>query len=448
MKQYIGFSNDHSRSMSGLTEAALRDFNTNISAIKSASLTNSLDTIVNVVQCGIRTGGYGSTGNVRQIVNSNVTALKPLTSYVANGNSTPLFDSVGELIEMLKAVPDANDQDVSFLILVTTDGGENSSRKWSGVSLADEIRKLQATDRWTFVFRVPRGGKLGLTRMGIPEGNIQEWDQTTRGVDVSTQATTAAFNDYYENRGKGLKSTSTFYSNLANVSAAEVKASLKDISAEVSMFYVASHQDDMEIRPFVEAQLKSAMLKGAAFYQLSKTESKIQDTKMIVIRDKKTGSVYYGPAARQLIGLPTTGNARVHPGNHGNFDIFVQSTSVNRKVKAGTQVMYWSRVGQAFTEGPSYQPKAAAVQAQIAVPVAPIVAAVQAPTKAAPAKTSSTGRDPNTGRFLPKQNKVVAKIRLVRKKDHVFVMEVDTMAEAQAAIAKAKSAKKATLVIA
>lgn len=422
MKQYIGFSNDHSGSMRSLTSAAARDYNTNIAAIQTASAANQLDTIVNVVQCGIRINGQTKVHH--QIVNSNVTALKPITSYLANGNDTPLFDSVGELINLLKSVPDANDSDVSFLILVTTDGDENSSRVWTGKSLGEAIQRLQATDRWTFVFRVPRGHADRLVRLGIPAGNIQEWDQTVRGVEVSTSATTAAFNDYYNDRATGKKSSSTFYSNLANVSAAEVKATLTDISAEVSMFYIPSHQDGVEIRPFIEAQLKSAMLKGAAFYQLTKTESKIQDTKMIVIRDKKTGSMYYGPAARQLIGLPTSGNARVHPGNHGEFDIFIQSTSVNRKLQAATQVMYWAHVGAAFTEGPSYIPKAVAQAAQAAAPIAPI------------AQTKPT---------LPVAND---EISLYRKKDGIFVVAVATMTEANALIAKAKKYKKAALVIA
>lgn len=425
MKQYIGFSNDHSGSMGNLTAAAARDYNTSIEAIKNASIKNYIDTIVSVVQCGIRIGGYTKVN--RQIVNSSVTALRPIDNYVANGNDTPLFDSVGELISIFKATPDYTNPEVSFLVFVTTDGGENSSRSWNGSTLGREIQTLQASGRWTFVFRVPRGHARELARMGIPAGNIQEWDQTTRGVEVSTAATTAAFNDYFNDRVAGKKSSSTFYSNMANVTAAEVKATLKDISAEVSMWTVGSHEDGAEIRPFVEARLKSAMLKGAAFYQLSKTESKIQDTKMIVIRDKKSGSVYYGPAARQLIGLPTVGNARVHPGNHGDFEVFVQSTSVNRKLQAATQVMYWSRVGVAFTEGPSYVPKAVAVAAQIAAPVAPIVAPVAAPAWPFPTPTG--------------------KIRLYRKKDGIFFAEVNTMAEANALIAKAKASKQATLIV-
>jgi len=428
MKNYIGFSNDHSGSMSGIGRYAAKDFNTNISAIQQAARMNNLDTIVSVIQCGLRLPS-GSTGVKRQIVNSNIHIIKPIAvnEYATTGGSTPLFDSVGELIDLLQSVPDANDPDVSFLIIVTTDGGENSSKKWTGVSLSNKIRELQNTDRWTFVFRVPRGETRNLTRFGIPSGNIQEWDQTAHGVTVSTQATTAAFNDYYTERSRGVKSTSTFYASAANVTVAEAKAQLKDISAEITMWPVLHNENGAEIRPFVEKRLNKPMLKGSAFYLLNKTESKVQENKLIIIRDSKDGTVYYGPAARQMIGLPTVGNARVVPGAHGNWEIYIQSTSVNRKLVTGSCVMYWPHVGKAFTEGPSYQPKA--VVAAQAAAVAPVVQA----------------HSPAIAQVLSPIT-IPGKIRLLRKKDGVFVKEVDSISEAIQEIEKAKRGKKATLI--
>lgn len=115
-------------------------------------------------------------------------------------------------------------------------------------------------------------------------------------------------------------------------------------------------EDGMEIKPFAESRLFSntsasiPFLKGSAFYQLTKTEARVQDSKMIAIRDKINGRVYHGPAARDMIGLPHIGTVRLHPGDHGNYDIFIQSTSINRKLVAGTQVLYWPKVGQGFTE--------------------------------------------------------------------------------------------------
>lgn len=76
---------------------------------------------------------------------------------------------------------------------------------------------------------------------------------------------------------------------------------------------------------------------GGAFYQLSKSE-KIQPRKRIAVLEKKTDKVYTGPEARALLGLPDV-EVRVKPHHNENFTIFVQSTSVNRKLVANTRLL-------------------------------------------------------------------------------------------------------------
>ncbi len=346
-KNYIGFVRDHSGSMSRISKAAARDYNDNISAVKENSNANNQDSIVSVVE---------ADGIVRRVVvNSNANALQPLSeSGYRCGGSTPLFDAVGELIEMFKAVPDYNDPEVSFLIIATTDGEENASRKYNAQRLTQEMNSLITTDRWSFVFRVPRNGARALINMGIHEGNILEWDQTTRGVEVAAQATRDAFAQYYTERSAGATRTTKFYADMSNVTSKDVATALKDISSEVMLWPVSANEAGKQIRDFVEARLNgSPLLKGAAFYQLVKTEKEVQDHKLLVVRDKSTNAIYEGAAARQMLGLPRYGTIKLAPDNLGNFDLFIQSTSVNRKVDKGTQVLYWKNVGKAYKEGPS-----------------------------------------------------------------------------------------------
>lgn len=394
LKNYIGISRDHSASMRSIARAAARDYNSNITSIRDNATKTNIETLVSTVECG-----YGRTGSVRRdLVNESVSSLQPINeySYSADGSGTPLFDSVGELIEIFEAVQastpkttavdpytamgreelrqafrnasmsygklnnegmrevlrakfgvSTKTEDVSFLIMAVTDGGENSSVKWSAWSIASKIAQLQATDRWSFVFRVPRGGKRALVAMGIPDGNILEWDQTEQGVAAATAATEAAFTNYYTERSRGATSTKGFYTtDLSGVSKATVKAQLVDITNEVQFFDVGAA--DQQIRPFIEAKTRTTMAKGGAFYQLTKKEDEVQDYKQIAIRDKKTGKVYSGVQARNLLNLPHNGTVKVAPGNHGAYDLFIQSTSVNRRLKAGTQVLYWAKVGVAF----------------------------------------------------------------------------------------------------
>lgn len=340
IKNYMGFSLDFSASMGRITEAAAKDYNINIATIKEEAIAQSQDTIVSVIKCG--TGRPAR--NEFLIQNASVTALKPLGTgeYKADGSATPLFDSVMELITQFKKVPDVNDQMVSFLIMVTTDGDDNASRT-SGRTLSAEIKRLQATDRWTFVFRVPRGNaRSTLINHGIPADNILEWDLTSKGVEVATQATTTAMRGFYEARSKGVKSTQSFYTDLSKVSVKEVKANLEDISQEVSIWKVLPSEDGDQIKDFCDRRLGGGrFVKGAAFYELVKPERKVQDYKKIVIKDKKSGMIYGGDAARQLLGLPFVGDVKLLPGDHGKFVVFIQSTSLNRKLPEGSSVLYW-----------------------------------------------------------------------------------------------------------
>ena len=269
MKNYIGISRDHSASMRSIAHVAGQDYNSKVDSIKEASHTNKQNTIVSVVECG-----SGHTDLVKRVVvNSDVNALEHIDNYVANGMGTPLLDSVGDLIEQFESVPDRNNDDVSFLVMAITDGYENRSRRYDSVSLARKIRQLTATDRWTFVFRVPRGYTENLTRLGIPAGNILEWDQTERGVMTASKQDNEAFTQYFAARSSGATSVDKFYSNLSDVTSEDVEEVLTDISQEVTIYPVSAKDDGKQIRTFVEDRLSGndKMLKGAAFYQLTKT---------------------------------------------------------------------------------------------------------------------------------------------------------------------------------
>lgn len=340
-KQYIGISRDHSASMRGLTRVAARDYNNQILAIQEAVKEHSIDTIISTVKCG---SGYGA-GVVRETVNSNVMILNPIREdqYIADGSATPLWDSVGELIELLESVPDANDQNVSFLVMVVTDGGENSSKKWSGARLAEKIRQLNQTDRWTFTFRVPRGHKSYITKIGIPDYNVLEWDtSSSASMEQSSVATKAAVSQFYSARSTGSSSTKTFYANdLTNVKPEEVKAALVDISQDVIPYHVYDHQNDIRIDEFAISK-NGRYDQGKWFYQLTKTEKAVQQNKQIIVRDRVSRKVYSGAAARQLLGLPTYGTVRLVPSRTGQYDIFIQSTSLNRKLKMATDAVYYA----------------------------------------------------------------------------------------------------------
>jgi len=105
-----------------------------------------------------------------------------------------------------------------------------------------------------------------------------------------------------------------------------------------SKFEVLEVKKDCSIRDFVEKN-KLKFKKGRGFYQFTKREL-VQEKKEVVIQDTNTGDFYSGTYARKLIGLNPGERKKVSPDDYDDYNIYIQSTSYNRKLKAGTMFLY------------------------------------------------------------------------------------------------------------
>ncbi len=103
-------------------------------------------------------------------------------------------------------------------------------------------------------------------------------------------------------------------------------------------FQVMRVDDDCDIKGFVEEN-GAAFKKGRGFYEFTKAET-IQDYKEVVLEENSTGDLYTGGAARKMLSLPESGSWRGRPGALSGHTAFVQSTSLNRKLVAGTRFLY------------------------------------------------------------------------------------------------------------
>jgi hypothetical protein len=114
---------------------------------------------------------------------------------------------------------------------------------------------------------------------------------------------------------------------------------MADITGEVEVWQVSKYSNGSEIRTYVENHGLSYN-PGCAFYQLNKSE-KVQPYKKILVEDRTTRRIYAGDAARKLLGVDVQGDIRLRPGDHGQYNIYIQSTSVNRKLVGDTKLVYW-----------------------------------------------------------------------------------------------------------
>ncbi len=131
----------------------------------------------------------------------------------------------------------------------------------------------------------------------------------------------------------------------ATLTGRPIAASFKEADLDTvpaGRFQTLSVSTDMAIKPFVQQQ-GLGFMKGAGFYQFTKAET-VQSYKEVILRDKLTGDFYCGDAARKRIGLPPlapTGAAvRLRFSSDVKYDVFIQSTSVNRKLIGGTLFLY------------------------------------------------------------------------------------------------------------
>ncbi len=267
---------------------------------------------------------------------AEVPELKP-ADYRAEGN-TPLLDAVTLAITHLEAIDSSR---VANLVTVITDGEENSSRVGAS-GLKDRIRNLTASDRYTFSAMVPKGSAVRTGQvLGLLAGNITEWDTfSAQGLAVATATLGQSYGGYLDSRSTGvLRSSKFFEAKVDPAKAVEVKKALTDVQSEFIKLDVATTTPKV-IKDFVESH-GYRFMKGRAFYELTKPE-KVQPHKEVLLKEIKTGKLYGGAEARGILGLPQWQETKVKPADFSDWQIFVQSTSDNRKLMTGTTV-YWLR---------------------------------------------------------------------------------------------------------
>ncbi|MEA5572745.1 vWA domain-containing protein [Calothrix sp. UHCC 0171] len=103
-------------------------------------------------------------------------------------------------------------------------------------------------------------------------------------------------------------------------------------------FQILEVDNDISIKAFVLENGLTFKV-GRGFYEFTKTET-IQGHKEIILMDRKTGDLFEGEAAREMLGLPEGSTVRIKPNNIEKYIVFVQSTSANRKLIADTKFLY------------------------------------------------------------------------------------------------------------
>ena len=327
MVNHVALVVDRSGSMGPLARKVVQVFNEKIAELRKNSAESGQETLVTLVT-------FASQVHVAYRA-LPVDLVQGLTGYLPNGQ-TALIDGVLEAARELESHAWGAVGDHAFLVEVLTDGEENYSMK-STFEAQREIGRLTREGNWTFAFSVPRGSRRYIVEhFGAEAGNIQEWDQTEVGLERAMAASAVGTQNFYAARAAGVRSVNNYFTTDASkVTASKLRKKSSDVT---SQFIKKTVEFETRIDSFCEAKFGGIYIPGAgrAFYQLMKKE-KIQANKEVLLLDKTTKHLYDN--GRELLGLPDF-EVKVEPGNHANYDIFVQSTSPNRKLVRGTTVYY------------------------------------------------------------------------------------------------------------
>jgi hypothetical protein len=269
------------------------------------------------------------------VYDMDVLRLPSIESLYQTHGQTALIDATLKSLEDLAQTATLYG-DHAFLTYVLTDGYNNASRNRPPTLKA---RLASLPQNWTVAALVPgsdeRNAAIGF---GFPADNVAIWDaQSAQGVIEVGKTIRDATENFMQARSKGgfTGTRSLFSTGLDAVNATTVHATLTPMPK--NLYDIFPVDADGPIKDFVWSRGVPYEV-GKGFYQLTKTE-KIQANKQIVIREKATGQVYSGREARDLLGLPHGMAVSVKPSANPQYDVFVQSTSVNRKLIANTDVL-------------------------------------------------------------------------------------------------------------
>ena len=206
LKNYVVFILDKSGSMTSLKNEVVGGFNQNVEEVKKNNKDKGMETKVCLVT-------FSTFADKPILWLEDVNKIEPLTNENYNPDgSTAMFDCIGTTIDELQRLPDANDENVSFLIIIISDGEENSSRVYNASRISELVTSCEKTNRWTFAYVGANQDLKDVSKMlNINVMNTLAFAATVDGYSNLTGSMLMATGRYYGARSAGLTSVSNMF---------------------------------------------------------------------------------------------------------------------------------------------------------------------------------------------------------------------------------------------
>lgn len=326
---HIALVVDASGSMSGLSEKVVQVFDRELTTLKQRSVELNQETRISI---------YLFASSVECLVfDMDVMRFTSLRQYYRVGGNTALISGTIQSILDMKKLPELYG-DHAFLVYVLTDGEENCSLQSDRDGFRNVVKDLK--DNWTLACLVPNQRALfEAKKFGFPTETISVWDTSARGLEKVGDVFTSSLETYMQNRAAGVRGTKSFFNqvNAKDLTREQVQNNLNELLPNRYSIILNDYPKATYIRDLVNEKLPLSYVVGTGYYALVKKET-VQAKKKLVIQDNKSGKVYSGDAARQLLGI-SSDEVKVAPGDFGMWTVFIQSTSPARNIIPNQKVL-------------------------------------------------------------------------------------------------------------
>jgi hypothetical protein len=207
-KTNILFVLDSSGSMAPVAESVISNFNEQLNALKTREADLGETTITVVVfghdpkeAKGVApSAGRPDIGTA--LSRSALAFARPLSkdTYSPSG-MTPMYDAIGFGLDQITPL-DGNEGNIANLVVIFTDGHENNSMRYNQASIAELIKSLKATGRWTFRLM---GANINLedAKAIMLGDSYTSYQNTPRGNFAMNTAFIGSIGSYADDRMRG-----------------------------------------------------------------------------------------------------------------------------------------------------------------------------------------------------------------------------------------------------
>lgn len=172
----VAIALDESSSMGWMLKDTLTGLNEQLDELRKGKVKKGVNSRVTLVTFS------GHDSIEERFVDTPIDEIPVITQehYDPSG-MTAMYDGVARAINLLRAQDD--DDETTFMLIILTDGQENNSKEHTAQRVADMIKEVEATGKWTISYM---GANQDLREvqadLGLEASNIATYTATAKGT--------------------------------------------------------------------------------------------------------------------------------------------------------------------------------------------------------------------------------------------------------------------------